>query len=195
MIKLSGLLLVEKRKNQFAPGKKNFFERTHWDRRNCWNKSIFSHLAGCRSWKRIDDDEESFLHGERTNELLLVLLLLVVLLLVLDVDGAWMFGFETAATDDDDDGKEKRCWWQGRPFRIKTGTATRRGDANDVSSKSSTMTEEKNNKKKSFTDWFVYFYPVENVSFYIDLNEEKTSVVFFVELRENSITNDFETRF
>lgn len=36
--------------------------------------------------------------------------------------------------DDDDDDEEdaigKRVWWHGRPLRIKTGTATRRGEAN-----------------------------------------------------------------
>lgn len=109
-------------------GKKNFFESAHWERRNCWNKSILSHFRCCLSLKRRFGGV-SFLHDDdavTTNEPLLLL----------GIDWPWMCWFVTAVAaavvdvvvDDDDDGREKRCWWHGRPFRISTGTATRRGE-------------------------------------------------------------------
>lgn len=54
-------------------------------------------------------------------------------LLLLVIDWPCMRWLETAAVeaddddDEDDDGRGKRCWWHGRPFRMSTGTATRRG--------------------------------------------------------------------
>ncbi len=82
-----------------------------------------SHFICCLSLKKRLGGV-SFLHDDvTTNDPL-----------PLAVDWPWMCWFETDAVDGDE--REKRCWWHGRPFRISTGTATRRGEDIVESSKS-----------------------------------------------------------